>query len=110
MIIARIVIQAPARNFVISKITNEKANKHLSKGHSSVCAFGVGFFRDGHRVHVAHGRPSVKLLFTGDPISSADHLYVLIPGGATLKDATVTTHQVTSTLRRLRELDIVRGS
>ena len=91
---------------VISKITNEKANKHLSKGHSSVCAFGVGFFRDGHRVHVAAGKPDVKLLFTGDPISAADHLYRLFPGGAALKTATVSTHQVVSTARHLLELDI----
>ena len=108
-------VTVPADSFahkvtvVISKIKNTTANKHLSAGHSSVCAFGVAFFRDGHQVFVAKGRPSVNLTFTGDPIQASDHLYRLIPGGAALKNATVGLHSVTSTLRHILELAVVQG-
>jgi hypothetical protein len=95
---------------VISRIKNRAADTHLSRGNTSVCAFGVGFFRDGNLIHVAKGRPSVQLLFTGDPIQATDHLYVLIPGGSFQKPATFVTHQATSKLRKTRELAIVQTS
>lgn len=93
---------------VISKIKNTTANRHLAKGNHSVCAFGVGFFRDGKQVHIAKGRPSAKLDFTGDPIRTDESLYRLIPGGSVKKPATFTPGEATSTIRGTRELAIVR--
>jgi hypothetical protein len=97
-------------NVVISKITNISANKHLAKGNVSVCAFGVGFFREGKQIHVAPGRPSAHLHFTGSPIAKTDHLYLLVPGGSTAKKATFTDGSATSTLRKTRALAIVRST
>lgn len=111
-----LTVTVPAGTFahvvsvVISKITNTDADKHLKNSHS-ICAFGVGFFRDGQRIHVAKGRPSAKLLFTGDPIHPTDHLVILVPGdGATPKAAHFSDSKATSTLRTTRELAIVRAN
>jgi hypothetical protein len=95
---------------VISKIKNTTADNHLAKGEASVCAFGVGFFRDGMRIHVAKGRPSANLNFTGSPIAKTDHLYLLIPGGSVKKQATFSPGEATSTIRTTRELAIVRAT
>jgi hypothetical protein len=110
-------VTVPARTFahhvtvVISKIKNSAANQHFPGGHRvSVCAFGVGFFRNGMRIHVAEGRPSVNLLFTGDPIKSSDHLVILVVGdGFRHKHAAFSDGQATSTLRATRELAITRA-
>lgn len=111
-----IKVVVPANSFahkvtvVISKIKNSSADKHLSKGHSSVCAFGVGFFRNGHQVHIAPGKPPAKLTITGDVIQASDQLFVLIPGGAHVKDAKVSRHLVVSTQQHLLELAVVQSS
>jgi hypothetical protein len=98
-------------NVVISRITNVSADKHLAKGEASVCAFGVGFFREGNEIHVAKGRPSVQLTITGDPVHASDHLFTLIQGGAsTHKRATFSAGAATSTLRTTRALAIVRST
>ncbi len=98
-------------NVVISRVTNVSADKHLAKGEASVCAFGVGFFREGNEIHVAKGRPSVQLTITGTPVHATDHLFRLIPGGAsTHKHATFSAGAVTSTLRTTRALAVVRST
>jgi hypothetical protein len=106
-------VTVPAQSFVrkvdvvISKIKNKAANKHLTAPHSSICAFGVGFFHNGQPVHVVPGGPAVKLLFTGDPIQADDLLFELIPGGSVQHNATVATHQITATTRHTLELAVV---
>ncbi|HEX3708079.1 MAG TPA: hypothetical protein VHV76_15745, partial [Mycobacteriales bacterium] len=57
---------AKKTDIVISRISNASANKHLNtaKRHS-VCAFGVGVFRNNKRVDVASGKPAIVLHFTG---------------------------------------------
>jgi hypothetical protein len=92
---------------VISHIKNAVADGHLGPSSHSVCAFGVALFRNGHQVHVARGHLSLNLLFSGDPIQSADKLFVLIQGGSHKKPATFETHQATSKLRSTLEMAIV---
>ena len=97
-------------NVVISRISKASADSHLNtaKKHT-VCAFGVGLFRNGSRVHVAKGDPALQLAFTGIPIKATDHLRILIPSdGSKHKNATFADHAASSTLRFTHELAIVR--
>jgi hypothetical protein len=103
---------AKKTDIVISRISNASANTHLNtaKRHS-VCAFGVGVFRNGARVHVASGKPPIQLNFTGGTIKSSDHLRILVPsGGSKAKNATFSAGAATSTLLSTHELAIVRHS